>query len=205
MRWDPHVPIKKGVCLFERLPRLGFQLDLPSNAMFSTPRNSQKSDAPCSVSPLRKIGRFDVVRRAILRSARPARLMEKACWIAEQLHRSCVCPDEGTRVSRTGAISPGTSLKSLETRKAFQWARQVTASRYFTALAVKKAIKLLLTKYEIQIPRIPGQTTQQWIETQAPVILHLCKRSRKNVASSLRNVQFGMDMADTQPMEAASN
>lgn len=158
-------------------------------------------DKTCVMSCPRPISQRSRVRHRSAPAQRffAARPMEKSWLIAEALHKHCILPDS-ERVKRTGSIPPSSTLKHKKTRAAFAWARVVKGHKFFTARAVKRALKLLVTKFEVAIPRIPGQTFQVWSQAQTELILHLCQRARKNFGSSLRyaGLHFKMDNVETQ-------
>ena len=128
---------------------------------------------------------------------------QKVRHIAAQLHLSCVRPDRGERVRKTGAIAPKGSLKYLSCRQAFAWCGAVHEPRYFTKTAVKRALERLLDHYRIEVPLCPaeGLTRTDWLRRQTQTIQHLCKRAVKNslVPPRGKEALAAMDDVDTQP------
>lgn len=131
-------------------------------------------------------------------------LWAKATFIAESLYKSCVVGDGGKRLRDTGAISPSTTLKSVAGRNAFAWASKVkTSSRFYTLAACRLAMQMLLKYPNVKIPIVGSDSLDLWVETQGKVVMHLCKRARKNSGSSQRLARKkSMDWDETLPMEA---
>ena len=134
-------------------------------------------------------------------------LESKANTIAANLFKYCIEPDGGKRVRETGSISPASTLKNRKAREAFSWANLLNRSktRYFTQAGVRLGIMKLLENYDVQVPIVPGLPFELWLTQQSKVILHMCKRARKNSLASLRFLgyrQSSMDWTDTIPMEA---
>ena len=138
-----------------------------------------------------------------------AALLAKGAFIADALYRHCFLPDEGVRMKRTASISPGTSLKHVEARKAFQWAANIDdvggGKKFFTLAACRKGVKLLLEKPDVVVPFV-GLPQNLWVESQAKLVMKLAQRARKNSAASLRFWAYHqsklMDWEDTLPVEA---
>ena len=131
-------------------------------------------------------------------------LWAKATFMAESLYKSCVVGDGGKRLRDTGAISPSTTLKSVAGRNAFAWASKVkTSSRFYTLAACRLAMQMLLKYPNVKIPIVGSDSLDLWVETQGKVVMHLCKRARKNSGSSQRLARKkSMDWDETLPMEA---
>ena len=134
-------------------------------------------------------------------------LVSRARFIAENIYRTCISPDDGVRLRETGVISPAPTLKSHRAREAFQWAGHVNMeTKFFTKAACREAVKKLLVMPRVEVPQFPFQTKEHWIEQQAKIIQHLCQRSRKNCGSSMRFPAYRqsrtMDWQETLPMEA---
>lgn len=126
----------------------------------------------------------------------------KAIWIADMLYKNCIAPDNGKRVRETGSISPASCLKNGRARLAFSWAASVAFSkRYFTEVAVRKALLKLIEMEGVRIPLGAGLPFELWLQQQTRSVLHLCQRARKNFGSSLRQSR-SMDWQETLPMEA---
>jgi len=126
----------------------------------------------------------------------------KAIWIADMLYKYCIAPDNGKRVRETGSISPASCLKNGRARLAFSWAASVAFSkRYFTEVAVRKALLKLIEMEGVRIPLGGGLPFELWLQQQTRSVLHLCQRARKNFGSSLRQSR-SMDWQETLPMEA---
>lgn len=134
-------------------------------------------------------------------------MVSKAIWISENLYKYCIAPDNGKRVRETGSISPATCLKNQRARDAFGWAGSVQqCKRFFTEAAVRLGISKLLEKTDVKIPIVGGLSTELWLQQQTKLVLHLCKRARKNIAAQYRFPAYRqssiMDWQDTLPMEA---
>lgn len=134
-----------------------------------------------------------------------AALAAKGLFIAESLYRTCVIQDGGARLRKTGSISPGTSLKHGEARRAFKWASYVgEGKKFFTLAACRKAVQLLLSMPDVEIP-FSGMSKTVWIESQAKVVMRLAQRARKNCGASLRFLAYNqsktMDWEETQVIE----
>ena len=126
----------------------------------------------------------------------------KAVFIAENLYRHCVLPDGGQRLNKTASISPATSLKHKAAREAFSWAARVgSKKKFFTLAACRKAVRILLSKDDVNVP-FSGLPMDMWVEAQAKLIMHLAQRSRINSGSSLRFLCYRqstiMDWEETQ-------
>lgn len=103
----------------------------------------------------------------------------KAIWIADMLYKYCIAPDNGKRVRETGSISPASCLKNGRARLAFSWAASVAFSkRYFTEVAVRKALLKLIEMEGVRIPLGAGLPFELWLQQQTRSVLHLCQRAR---------------------------
>ena len=49
----------------------------------------------------------------------------KVRYIAQELYRTCVEPDEGARVKATGSLSPKGTLKHKESKRVFAWSGEI--------------------------------------------------------------------------------
>ena len=97
-------------------------------------------------------------------------LLAKGAWIAHRLYKHCFLPDQGARLKKTAAISPGTSLKHVEARKAFEWAQHVGhQKKFFTLAACRKGVELFLLKEKVEVSYV-GLPQSMWVESQAKVI-----------------------------------
>ena len=133
-------------------------------------------------------------------------LREEVEFIAEILYQRCVLPDSGQRLSRTGRISPKTTLRHLEASECFEWCWPVHEPRFFTRTAVTQALGLLLEKYSVSIPcaETPGLSQTDWVASQSKHIQHLCKRAVSNASAWRRSNSSSsstMDDAETQPWQ----
>ena len=129
-------------------------------------------------------------------------LQGKVRAIALNLHKHCVEPDQGERLRKTGSLSPKGSLRFKAGRQAFKWCERIHEPRYFTKTAVKGALKLLLDKYEVEVPFGESERARaQWLMQQSRVVQHLCKRAVKNALAPPRPkcAPIAMDEAETQP------
>ena len=135
-----------------------------------------------------------------------ADLLSRAQFIAEQVYRNCILPDNGVRLRETGAIRPANTLKCVRARTAFEWAGRINhKQKYFTKAACRMAITRLQLLPNVEPPVIHGLPHDLWEEQQSRVLLHLCQRSRKNFGSCLRfraYHQATMDGLETLPMQA---
>ena len=133
-------------------------------------------------------------------------MFSRAQFIAEQLYRNCILPDDGVRMRETGAISPANTLKSVKGRMAFEWAGQIQhRQKFFTKAACRLAVALLMKMPRVEPPSIYGLPRDVWEEQQSRVVLHLCQRSRKIFGSCLRfhgYHQALMDNVQTMPLQA---
>ena len=134
-----------------------------------------------------------------------AALAAKGLFIAESLYRTCVIQDGGARLRKTGAVSPGTSLKHVAAKTAFKWASHVgERKKFFTLAACRKGIQMLLSMPGVEIP-FSGMSRGMWIESQAKIVMRLAQRARKNCGASLRFLTYHqskiMDWEETQPIE----
>lgn len=95
------------------------------------------------------------------------------------LYKNCIAPDNGKRVRETGSISPASCLKNGRARLAFSWAASVAFSkRYFTEVAVRKALLKLIEMEGVRIPLGAGLPFELWLQQQTRSVLHLCQRAR---------------------------
>lgn len=134
-------------------------------------------------------------------------LMAKAKFIADCLYKTCVAMDDGKRLRETGSISPAQSLKSLNARRAFEWASNVASqSRFYTMAACRLAVDLLLSYPNVEVPILATIPKDMWVQQQGKIVLHLCQRARRNSGSaSLRFPAYrqsrSMDWEETQLMQ----
>ena len=131
-------------------------------------------------------------------------LQTKVRYIARELYRTCVEPDQGARVRGTGSLSPKLTLRYRKGKEAFEWCRRVHEPRYFTRTAVKGALNCLLDHYKVEVPlcELEGLTRKEWIRRQTKAVQHLCKRAVKNAFAKSRPAALAIAMADdeeTQP------
>ena len=107
-------------------------------------------------------------------------VLAKSEWIATKLYETCVLPDDGLRLRKTGSISPSTSLKTRACKDAFRWAGDVGGKRFFTLKACRLAVAKLLQLPGVEVPLVGGLTRAAWVEQQAKYVLYFSQRARKN-------------------------
>ncbi len=78
------------------------------------------------------------------------------------------------------------------------------AEKFFTMAACRGGIYHMMNTYKLDMPVLQGQSEQDWVESQAKTVHHLCQRARKNCGSSLRFAGYrqirSMDWEETVPM-----
>ena len=109
-----------------------------------------------------------------------ANVLAKATWIAHQLYKHCVLPDDGLRLRKTGSVSPSTSLKTQSGKDAYRWAGAVGGKRVFTLKACRMALVQLLQMPGVDVPLVGGLTRDQWVAQQAKYVMYFSQRARKN-------------------------
>ena len=104
---------------------------------------------------------------------------KRAEVVAKFLWEKFISPDHGARVALTGAIIPYGSLKSAALRKQLAWV-EALANKFVTLAVARRSIKLLLKKYHVNVPVIPGVSKDEWAQTQAQRVVKMCYRMKKN-------------------------
>ena len=138
----------------------------------------------------------------------PTSFQAKVRYIAGELHRTCVLPDSGERLRSTGVLSPRSNHRHSACSAAFEWCWEVHEHRFFTKTAIRAALKLLLTGYNVEVPvcDTPGLTEEDWLKNQTKHVQHLCKRAVRNSSAFCRSrskcAMATPDEAETQVVEA---
>ena len=104
---------------------------------------------------------------------------KRAEVVAKYLWENFISPDYGARTALTGAIIPYGSLKSTALRKQLSWV-EFLGNKFVTLAVARRSVKHLLRKYHVQVPIIPGVSSEEWKETQAQRIVKACYRMKKN-------------------------
>ena len=131
-------------------------------------------------------------------------LKKKVEHIAQNLYRNCVVP-AGDLLSRTGRVSPKSTLRFSQAQEAFAWCWDIHERRYFTKSAVEGALKCLVDKYPVEVPvsSVPGFSEYDWLRTQTKQVQHLCKRAVRNSSAWNRSSSSSsLAMADAEETQA---
>ena len=99
----------------------------------------------------------------------------KASVIADLLYQHVL---DMERFKKTGCVAPCNSLRPKRAREAFSFVAR--GPRYFTRSAVVGALQILISRYSIEVPTLPGHSVQDWIGMQAKSLHYLLKRAVKN-------------------------
>ena len=117
---------------------------------------------------------------------------EKVATMATLIFEHLIEPRR-EEIKKTGALTPTQSLRHRSTRTAMQWARNLDASRWFTAAMCGEALEKVLKTHQVDLPSVPGFDQKQWCAQEAKILHKLCKRARKSTAMA------DPDNAETQP------
>ena len=127
-------------------------------------------------------------------------LKARAFLLAKKLWDSFAAGDSGQRIAITGDIIPHGTLRSRSLRESLRWA-EGSSCKLVTAIVASQAIEVLIRKYHLQFPIIPGVAVRSWKKRQTNRIVHMCYRAKKN--SQARQVSRAMtDYEETQLEEA---
>ena len=123
-------------------------------------------------------------------------LKARAFFLAKKLWDSFAAGDEGQRIAITGDIIPHGTLRSQSLRQCLKWAES-SPCKLITSVVASQAIEILIRKYHLQFPIIPGISVASWKRRQAQRIVQICYRVKKN--SQARQVSLAMtDFEETQ-------
>jgi len=127
-------------------------------------------------------------------------LKARALFLAKKLWDSFAAGDDGQRIAITGDIIPHGTLRSRSLRQCLKWAER-SSCKFVTSVVASQAIEVLIKKYQLQYPIIPGISVRSWKRRQAERIVQVCYRVKKN--SQARQVSLAMtDFEETQVDQA---
>ena len=135
---------------------------------------------------------------------RRARKVQKLVTTLEQ---ALVLPDGGRRIALTGSLVGCTNLRSNKSKEIFRVIVRASCSdemlgpndydkreRFWTKKTVEEAIRIMVTRNNLNPPTGPGFEWSTWFKEQSSLVHNLCQRASRNRLGS-------MDELETLPFQ----
>ena len=119
--------------------------------------------------------------------------------VAECLYTALIKDDGGAHLARTGSLLSCRNLRTNRNKAIFRiilmaerdhgLKDNVAGKRFWTKRLLQDSVRLLIHKYKLEVPQVPGFTWRAWFKEQGSLLHGLTKKAKRNSGNTMDGLQ----------------